>query len=56
MSFGSSVPDRSFSKKPHASSTHVIATFKENSSTPRAAKNPSNRRQQRRYQTNVGYL
>jgi len=43
-------------KKPHDASTHAIATSRENSSTPRAVKNLSMRRQHCRYQTNVESL
>ena len=50
------LPERSFSKKSHDASTHAIATSRENSSTPRAVKNLSMRRQHCRYQTNVESL
>jgi hypothetical protein len=43
-------------QEPHAASTHAIATSRQNSSTPRAAKNLSKRRQQPQYQTNVESL
>jgi hypothetical protein len=56
MSFGFRVPDCSLPKKPQASSTHAIATSRENSSTPRAAKYFCRRRQQPRYHTIVESL